>query len=165
MMHAMLTAGEAAKLAGVSKTTIARAVHCGRIPGFKLPDGSYAISKSGLELAYDPARLSLRQAADVSGRSKSTIHRAIQAGVLPAQRSGDGSYQIHEADLFSVYGGPTQAQEVCVPRPLMDELLRTAERVLGHYCPPAETLVATAIRLAIADLDNRSRLKGRSENE
>jgi len=47
--------------------------------------------------------LSLRQAAQESGRSKSTVLRAIQAGRLSATRTDDGGWSIDPAELFRVY--------------------------------------------------------------
>jgi len=49
-------------------------------------------------------KLSLRQAADQVGASKSTILRAIQNGRLSAARTDDGRYAIDPAELFRVYG-------------------------------------------------------------
>lgn len=47
--------------------------------------------------------LSLVQAASLTGRSKSTIHRAIKSGKLSASRRDDGSYSISPAELFRVF--------------------------------------------------------------
>jgi len=47
--------------------------------------------------------LSLTQAAKETGRSKSTIHRAIKSGKLSATRHEDGSYSIDPAELFRAY--------------------------------------------------------------
>lgn len=47
--------------------------------------------------------LSLIQAAKETGRSKSTIHRAIKSGKLSATRHEDGSYSIDPAELFRAY--------------------------------------------------------------
>lgn len=53
-----LSLGEAAKLAGVHKTTIARKVSEGVIEGNKLEDGSYQIDRKSLSRLY-PAVLEL----------------------------------------------------------------------------------------------------------
>lgn len=53
--------------------------------------------------------LSLIQAAKATGRSKSTIHRAIKSGRLSAARQDDGSYAIQPAELFRAF--PTEPQE------------------------------------------------------
>lgn len=53
--------------------------------------------------------LSLIQSADLTGRSKSTIHRAIKTGKLSATRNEDGSYSIDPSELFRVY--PKEPQE------------------------------------------------------
>lgn len=47
--------------------------------------------------------LSLTQASEASGRSKSTIHRAIKSGKISATRNEDGSYSISPSELFRVY--------------------------------------------------------------
>ena len=47
--------------------------------------------------------LSLIQSAALTGRSKSTIHRAIKTGKLSATRNDDGSYSIDPAELFRAY--------------------------------------------------------------
>ncbi|MBV9218439.1 MAG: hypothetical protein JOY94_03410 [Methylobacteriaceae bacterium] len=47
--------------------------------------------------------LSLREAAQEAGTSKSTILRAIQSGRLSAPRNHDGGYDIDPAELFRVY--------------------------------------------------------------
>src|SRR3954452_4619006 len=49
------------------------------------------------------AGLSLRQAAQQTGVSKSTILRAIQSGRLSATRTEDGGYSIEPPELFRVY--------------------------------------------------------------
>lgn len=49
-------------------------------------------------------KLSLRQAAEQSGVSKSTILRAIQKGRLSAARTDDGGYAIDPAEVHRVYG-------------------------------------------------------------
>lgn len=47
--------------------------------------------------------LSLREAAQTAGVSKSTIQRAIKAGRLSATRTDDGGYAIDPAELHRVY--------------------------------------------------------------
>lgn len=47
--------------------------------------------------------LSLREAAELAGTSKSTIFRAIKAGRLSAARTDDGGFAIDPAELFRVY--------------------------------------------------------------
>jgi excisionase family DNA binding protein len=46
---------------------------------------------------------SLREAAQQTGTSKSTILRAIQSGRLSATRLDDGGYSIDPSELFRVY--------------------------------------------------------------
>ena len=45
------------------------------------------------------AVLSLSQASKLTGKSKSTINRAIKTGKLSAARHEDGSYSIDPAEL------------------------------------------------------------------
>lgn len=47
--------------------------------------------------------LSLSQAAKLTGKSKSTINRAIKAGKLSATRHDDGSYSIDPAELSRAF--------------------------------------------------------------
>lgn len=54
------------------------------------------------------AGLSLSQAAKATGRSKSTIGRAIESGKLSASRNDDGTFSIDPSELFRAFpkGGP-----------------------------------------------------------
>lgn len=47
--------------------------------------------------------LSLSQAAKLTGKSKSTINRAIKTGKLSATRHDDGSYSIDPAELSRAF--------------------------------------------------------------
>lgn len=47
--------------------------------------------------------LSLIRAAELSGKSKSTIHRAIKTGKLSAKRNDDGSWSIDPSELSRVF--------------------------------------------------------------
>ena len=49
------------------------------------------------------AHLTLREAADAVGASKSTLFRAIRAGRLSATRDNDGNFRVDPAELFRVY--------------------------------------------------------------
>lgn len=48
-------------------------------------------------------KLSLSQAARLSGKSKSTINRAIKAGKISATRHDDGTYSIDPAELSRTF--------------------------------------------------------------
>lgn len=50
-----------------------------------------------------PAELSLSQAAKATGKSKSTINRAIKTGKLSATRHEDGTYSIAASELFRAF--------------------------------------------------------------
>lgn len=47
--------------------------------------------------------LSLRQAAELCGASRSTIHRALQSGKLSGQRTEEGAWSIDAAELARVF--------------------------------------------------------------
>lgn len=49
------------------------------------------------------AELSLSQAARITGKSKSTINRAIKTGKVSATKHGDGSYSIDAAELARAF--------------------------------------------------------------
>lgn len=55
-----------------------------------------------------PAELSLSQAAKATGKSKSTINRAIKNGKLSAMRHEDGTYSIAASELFRAFPSGTQ---------------------------------------------------------
>jgi len=48
-------------------------------------------------------KLSLRQAADQCGKSRSTIHRALKSGKLSGERDDDGSWSIDPSELARVF--------------------------------------------------------------
>lgn len=52
-------------------------------------------------------KLSLRQAAEQAGVSKSTILRAVQSGRLSAERNDDGGYAIDPSEVMRVYADKT----------------------------------------------------------
>lgn len=67
-----------------------------------------------------PSELSLSQAAKATGKSKSTINRAIKNGKLSATRHEDGTYSIAASELFRAFpnGTPTRSEWVdAQPRP------------------------------------------------
>jgi excisionase family DNA binding protein len=81
------------------------------------------------------ATLSLRDAAQETGVSKSTIFRAIKSGRLSAARTDEGGFAIDPAELFRVYP-PAAAQ-------------RAAQREMGHDAMAPET----ASRLAALEVE------------
>lgn len=83
--------------------------------------------------------LSLRQAAEATATTKSTILRAIQRGRLSASRSDDGGWLIDPAELFRVYkprNVPAQADNV----------------VAGQGAPPATTAIPAILEAQIESL-------------
>lgn len=72
------------------------------------------------------SELSLTQAAKATGKSKSTINRAIKSGKLSALRHSDGSYSIEGSELSRVFPlGPHKGSEWVSAEPSM-EPARTA---------------------------------------
>lgn len=86
--------------------------------------------------------LSLREAAQQTGTSKSTILRAIQSGRMSAARTDDGGYAIDPAELFRVYQ----------PRPPADPD-QSADAKAGQGASAAATEAATELRIRNAQLE------------
>lgn len=61
-----------------------------------------------MKRSVTPSELSLSQAAKISGKSKTTIHRSIKSGKLSATRNEDGTYSINAAELSRVFQVVTQ---------------------------------------------------------
>jgi excisionase family DNA binding protein len=87
------------------------------------------------------AGLSLREAAQETGTSKSTILRAIQAGRLSASRTDDGGYAIDPAELFRVYD-PNRRNAT----------QQTAHRTKGQDAPPADDDATPTLKIQNAQL-------------
>lgn len=71
--------------------------------------------------------LSLSQAARLTGKSKSTINRAIKTGKISANRHEDGSYSIDPAELSRVFG--LEPQEGSKRRDAEPDGTRLLERI------------------------------------
>jgi excisionase family DNA binding protein len=84
------------------------------------------------------ATLSLRDAAQQTGVSKSTIFRAIKSGRLSAARTDEGGFAIDPAELFRVY--PPVAAD------------RAAQREMGHNATGSAT-AETVSRLAALEAE------------
>ena len=89
------------------------------------------------------ATFSLREAAEQTQTSKSTIFRAIKAGRLSAARDDDGNFAIDPSELFRVY--PPKA-DATVPA-------QAEKRAEGQGAPPFETSEATELRIRNAQLE------------
>ncbi len=89
------------------------------------------------------ATLSLREAAEQTQTSKSTIFRAIKAGRLSAARDDDGNFAIDPAELFRVY--PPKAAATVPAQP--------EKRPEGQDAPALETSDATELRIRNAQLE------------
>uniref|UniRef100_UPI00321B2632 hypothetical protein n=1 Tax=Paracoccus sp. SSK6 TaxID=3143131 RepID=UPI00321B2632 len=88
------------------------------------------------------------QAAKVSGKSKSTINRAIKAGRLSAQRHEDGTYGIDPSELFRVFpkdqGEPKAAEpkEPTGTPSASEEILRVKVQMLEAQLEREQDTVA-----------------------
>lgn len=84
------------------------------------------------------ATLSLREAAEQTGVSKSTIFRAIKAGRMSAPRNDDGEFQIDPAELFRVY--PPKAPSPTEGAGARDVPARPETQQEGRGAPDHETV-------------------------
>lgn len=64
----------------------------------------------------DPMRYTLGTAAKASGKSKTTIQRAITKGKISAQKDEDGSYSIDPSELHRVFPPVTPETVSGVPQ-------------------------------------------------
>lgn len=72
--------------------------------------------------------LTLSQAAKLTGKSKSTINRAIKSGKLSATRHDDGSYSIDPAELSRVFNmEPPDSSKRSDAQPVGTRLLERVE--------------------------------------
>jgi hypothetical protein len=55
----------------------------------------------------NPMSYTLGEAAKASGKSKTTLHRAIKSGKISATKAEDGSYSIDPAELHRVFPSVT----------------------------------------------------------
>lgn len=85
--------------------------------------------------------LSLRDAAEQTGVSKSTIFRAIKAGRMSAAKTADGNFAIDPAELFRVYQPVGMVAEE-----------RAAPVVPGQDATNSET----AVKLAVMEMELQS---------
>ncbi|SFK23372.1 hypothetical protein [Methylocapsa palsarum] len=72
-----LSLREAAALAGASKSTILRAIQCGRLAAPKIDDGSYAIDRATLFAVFPPKNGAASGAAVSSGKPGSRETKAV----------------------------------------------------------------------------------------
>lgn len=71
--------------------------------------------------------LSLREAAKETGKSKSTIQRAITKGRMSATRNDSNEYEIDPAELFRVFKKKTDALPSSEKKKVSRELLHKLE--------------------------------------
>jgi excisionase family DNA binding protein len=92
--------------------------------------------------------LSVRAAAQLTGKSRSTILRAIQSGRLPATKTGKGAYALDPADLCRVF--PVSVAPVAAEPPI--EVRGESERP-----EPQPSVVASEPATKIPTVDARIR--------
>lgn len=98
--------------------------------------------------------MSLRQAAELTGKSKSTLTRAIKAGRLSASRDAEGVYAIDPAELARAY-----------PLPGMHDAQRDTRHGASRNSE-AEPNEAAILRLRLSLLtDERDRERAAAERE
>lgn len=98
------------------------------------------------------AQLSLREAADVCGVSKSTILRAIKSGRMSAPRTDNGGYAIDPAELHRVYS----ARNASTPE-------RTGS--VGQDAPPLAPDATAVLNAEIASLREMLRRADREADD
>ena len=94
------------------------------------------------------ATLSLREAAEQAGTSKSTIWRAVKAGRLSATRLDDGGFSIDTSELFRAFPPQQPVHHVTGQDTTAGET--AAERAATHETGATDGL---AVRLASAEAE------------
>ncbi|EAS2265008.1 hypothetical protein CEJ06_24460 [Salmonella enterica] len=102
------------------------------------------------------ATLSLREAAEQTGVSKSTIFRAIKAGRMSAPRNDDGEFQIDPAELHRVY--PIKPLSASGEGVSGDVPAQAETHAAGHGAPDHDT-----VELRIRNAALEAELKGLRE--
>jgi excisionase family DNA binding protein len=81
-----LTLGQAAKLAGVGKSTLSRAIKSGRLSASRQTDGSYSIDPAELERVYD---LKSAGTGETVGTTSGVVQDATPSKETPATPDAD----------------------------------------------------------------------------
>ncbi|HZZ60775.1 MAG TPA: hypothetical protein VFE63_06335 [Roseiarcus sp.] len=90
------------------------------------------------------ATVSLQEAAESLGASKADVWRAIRAGSLSAQRTGDGGFAIDSDELFRVFERPPPAQPPVQPDATTSLLMQPDATTLPPVQPDATVSPASA---------------------
>ncbi len=91
--------------------------------------------------------LSLKEAAEETGKSKSTIQRKIKAGKLSASKNDNEEYEIQPAELFRVFPkGDKKAPSSDKPK-LPHDLLHKLEMLQAAMTHKEETLEGERAKL------------------
>lgn len=82
------------------------------------------------------SELSLSQAAKLTGKSKSTINRAIKTGKISATRHDDGSYSIDPAELSRAFNleppNSSERPDADPPETLLLERIEALQEMLNR---------------------------------
>ena len=78
------------------------------------------------------AKVGAQRAADLTGRSKSTIQRAMKAGKLSFERDVNGRSVIDVSELERVFGLMPQQEETKVTSNVEAELKKAADLIEGE---------------------------------
>ena len=102
------------------------------------------------------ATVSLQEAAEKLGASKADVWRAIRAGSLSAQRTGEGGFAIDSDELFRVFERPPPAQPPIQPdattsRPVQPDATASPASAPETSVTP-ETAATSEIAVAFAAL-------------
>jgi excisionase family DNA binding protein len=111
------------------------------------------------------ATLTLREAAEAVGTSKSTLFRAIRAGRISATRDDDGQFRIDPAELFRVYE-PATSERSAPPRATPQAMTQDApadDTELKVRCASLEAEVR-GLQQMVEEL-RRSRVKWEAQAE
>lgn len=134
-----LSLGQAAKLAGVGKTTVSRAISSGRLSAQRNDDGGYAIDPAELGRVYDLDASRLEKGTTTSnddGDGNGRVERHETVEVLLAKDSEISILKAQIEGLMQLMAGETARREAAeIDR---DRWAKQAERVAGLLPQPSQ---------------------------
>lgn len=107
MDDAMIPIGEAARILGVTTTTLRRWTDQGQVAAYRTPGGQRRYLRSEIEAlaARGEQLLTVRQAAELLGVSKSTLRNWTARGLVEATRTDGGHRRYRRADIERFVAG------------------------------------------------------------
>lgn len=147
-----LSLGQAAKLAGVGKTTISRAISSGRLSAQRNDDGGYAIDPAELGRVYelDAARLEKGPAADNDDGDGDG--RAERDETLAERLERENEIRLLTAQIEAlrelIAGEKARREAAEIDR---DRWAKQAERVAGLLPPPSPPAPVTPPRSGLLE--------------